>query len=194
MHPMPHRLRFALLTAVTAAVTACASGAGSQSAAFNDADVAFLQDMVPHHEQAVEMAKMVSDRTDRRELVELADTIVSTQTAEVDQMQGLLADAGEEPPADGMDHGGGGGGHSGSGMPGMMSDDDMQQLQGVSGEQFDLRFLEMMTAHHEGAVEAAETVLDEGENPEVAGLAREIIEAQKAEIEDMRTWQERWGS
>jgi len=188
----PTSLQLAVLASVVVlTLAACGSDRSSAgSAAFNDADVEFLQGMVPHHSQAVAMAELVPDRTDRPELNELAETIISTQNEEIEQMNTLLSDAGAEPVEGGMDHGGMTEG--GMTMSGMMDDQQMQGLESAEGQDFELMFLDMMTAHHQGAIEAAEQVLDAGENPEVADLAEQIIQAQQAEIEQMATWKEQW--
>lgn len=146
----------------------------------NDADVTFLQGMVPHHSQATEMAEMVPDRTDDPEVNSLADEIVAAQTEEIETMNGLLEQAGEDPvePMGGMDT-------SGMDMSGMMSDEQMGELERLEGEPFVQLWTQMMTEHHQGAIESAQTVLADGENPEVASLAEEIIRAQEAEIEEM---------
>lgn len=163
----------------------------SADAAFNEADVTFLQNMVPHHSQAVEMAELVADRTAHpEELGGLADTIIATQSEEIDTMNSLLEGAGEEPvdPSTEM-----GGMHEGGmQMGGMMSAEDMTALMEDDGDAFDQMFLTMMTAHHEGAIQAAETVLAEGQNTDVSTLAEGVIEAQQAEIAQMATWQEDW--
>jgi uncharacterized protein (DUF305 family) len=188
----PTSLQLAVLASVVVlTLAACGSDRSSAgSAAFDDADVEFLQGMVPHHSQAVAMAELVPDRTDRPELNELAETIISTQNEEIEQMNTVLSDAGAEPVEGGMDHGGMTEG--GMTMSGMMDDQQMQDLESAEGQDFELMFLDMMTAHHQGAIEAAEQVLDAGENPEVADLAEQIIEAQQAEIEQMATWKEQW--
>jgi len=188
----PTSLQLAVLASVVVlTLAACGSDRSSAgSAAFDDADVEFLQGMVPHHSQAVAMAELVPDRTDRPELNELAETIISTQNEEIEQMNTVLSDAGAEPVEGGMDHGGMTEG--GMTMSGMMDDQQMQDLESAEGQDFELMFLDMMTAHHQGAIEAAEQVLDGGENPEVADLAEQIIEAQQAEIEQMATWKEQW--
>lgn len=161
------------------------------AASYNDADVAFLEGMIPHHRQAVEMAEMVPDRTDRPELVDLADDIIASQNEEIETMSGMLADAGvEPPPADGT------GGHDAHDMEmsGMMSAEQMEELTDLSGEAFDLRFTDMMIRHHQGAVEASEQVLEEGEHPEIAELAEQVIDEQQAEIRRMQDWQRQWRS
>ena len=162
---------------------AAADSSEGGDVALNEADVTFLQMMVSHHEQANEMAEMVEGSTDRPELAELASTILSTQTAEIEQMNGLLEAAGEDPEMGGMDMGS---------MPGMMDDSQMTELMSLRDQAFDLAFLDMMTEHHTGAIEMAQTVLADGENPEVAQLAQEIIDAQQTEIDQMAQWQEQW--
>ena len=150
--------------------------------ALNGADIEFLQMMIPHHRQATEMAEMVASNTERAELRQLADEIASTQSAEIEQMNGLLESAGESP--DGMDMGGE--------MPGMMGDAAMSELEGLQGQAFDPVFVDMMTEHHVGAVEMAEGVLADGENAEVRALAEDIIAAQRAEIDQMEQWRQTW--
>jgi uncharacterized protein (DUF305 family) len=143
---------------------------------FNDADVAFAQGMIPHHEQAVEMAELAEGRAESPEVIDLAARIKAAQDPEIEQMRGWLEDWGQEMP-DAMDH---------ESMSGMMSDEDMMGMEGASGAAFDEMFLTMMIEHHEGAIEQAETELDEGQNAEAKELAQTIIDAQQAEIEEMR--------
>jgi uncharacterized protein (DUF305 family) len=155
--------------------------AGSGAEAFNDADVTFLRGMYPHHAQAVQMAEMVDGRTDNVELLALAQRIEAAQAPEMDQITGLLAQAGDTAPTstghEGMDHGSG---------DGMMSEDDMSTLMGMSGPEFDRMWLTMMIEHHEGAVEMADTELAEGENPDAKQLATGIVSAQQREIAEMQ--------
>jgi uncharacterized protein (DUF305 family) len=76
---------------------------------------------------------------------------------------------------------------------GMMTDDEMAELEAAEGDEFDRLFLEHMIEHHEGAIVMSQQVLEDGEDPEVAGLAQAVIAAQEAEIEQMRDWQQEWG-
>ncbi len=154
--------------------------------AFAESDVTFLQDMIPHHAQAVEMAQLAADRTTRPELLTFADQVIADQSREVDRMEALLETAGAEPAAHmgGMDHGGS--------MPGMMTAAEMTELEGLRDAEFDLAFLRMMTAHHEGAIEMAEAQQAGGANLEVTELAASIAAAQRAEIEQMAAWQDAW--
>lgn len=146
----------------------------------NDADVAFAQMMIPHHTQAVAMADLVPDRSENEAVLDLAERIKAAQAPEIDQMRGWLADWGEEvddPTMGEMDMGG----------SGMMTEEQMGELEAASGTEFDVAFLEMMTEHHEGAVEMAETEIADGEFAEAIELARAIVAAQEAEIAEMET-------
>lgn len=182
----------ALLFAVAALVAACGSdddggvvsGADSGSdVAFNEADVAFAKGMIPHHEQAVEMAILAEDRAESDEVKDLAARIEAAQDPEIETMTAWLEDW-DEPvePGDGME---GMEGDMEGGMAGMMSEDEMTMLRDAEGAEFDEQFLEMMAAHHRGAVAMAQTELDEGQFPDALALAEEIIETQRAEIQEI---------
>jgi uncharacterized protein (DUF305 family) len=150
--------------------------AAAAEADFNDADVDFAQGMIPHHQQAVEMAEQAEGRAESSEVIDLAERIKAAQDPEIELMTGWLEDWGQEMP-EGMDH---------SDMAGMMSDDDMAMLEDASGAEFDEMFLTMMIEHHEGAIEQAETELDDGQNADAKELAQTIIDTQQAEIEEMQ--------
>jgi len=184
----------ALLVAValvtsTAGVAACGSGsegsnaaAGTASAgAFDDADVMFLQSMIPHHEQAVEMAELALDPKSEAgaKVLDLAERVQAAQDPEITQMKQWLTAWGKPTRMDMSD------GHDMSTMDGMMSDADMQALDAATGPAFDELWSTMMIEHHQGAITMAKTVKTEGTNPEVAKLADRIIAAQQAEIAEM---------
>ena len=170
---------FITLTAAMslAVLAACSNGDGG--ADFNKADVSFAQDMIPHHRQATEMADMAESRTQNSDVRELASKITAAQQPEIDLMSGWLTSWDEEVPEQG-DHMG----HS-SGMPGMMSSEDMAGLEGSSDDDFDQMFLTMMIEHHEGAIEMAKTEEDKGEFTDAIELARRIQKDQAAEIRTM---------
>ena len=178
---------FAVLAGVTFAVSACTTivtgGMGGRDlpADVNAADVMFVEMMIPHHEQAMEMADLVLD-TDgvEPEVIELAEAIKAAQGPEIDQMEAWLDAWG--PPSMG-DRGGHGGGH---GIGGMMSEEDLQALADAVGPDASRLFLEQMIEHHEGAIEMAQDLLDDGENSDVRELGESIITSQQAEIELMR--------
>lgn len=177
------RIRNILITFTAAmslaVLAACANGDGE--ADFNKADVSFAQDMIPHHHQATEMANMAESRTENSEVLELASKIIQAQQPEIDLMSGWLTSWDEEVPKQG-DHMG----HS-SGMPGMMSSEDMAGLEGSSDDDFDQMFLTMMIEHHEGAIEMAKTEEEKGKFKDAIALARKIQKDQAAEIRTMET-------
>ena len=181
-------LAVALLTSATLA--ACGSDADTASGqTHNQADITFAQDMIPHHQQAVQMARMAETQASSPEVKSLAKRIEAAQGPEIDTMQSWLDQWGASEESDdsmpGMDHGDGG--SMGDGMPGMMSDADMQQLGKARGADFDSMFLTMMIAHHEGAIEMAKTEQAEGSSPDARALAEQIEKAQTAEIAEMKT-------
>jgi uncharacterized protein (DUF305 family) len=144
----------------------------------NDADVTFAQSMIPHHRQAVEMAQLAADRAEDPRVLDLASRIEGAQDPEIAEMTGWLEDWDEDVPDEG--------GHDDmSGMSGMMSSEDMDALEAASGAEFDEMFLTMMIEHHRGAVEMANTELDDGESDDAIALAQKIIDAQEAEISEM---------
>jgi uncharacterized protein (DUF305 family) len=79
-------------------------------------------------------------------------------------------------------------------MPGTMSEAELRQLMATRHQDFDLMFLDMMTAHHQGAIDMANTELRDGALPEVKRLAQQIIDAQQAEIEQFQQWQKEWAT
>lgn len=139
-----------------------------------DADVHFAQMMIPHHEQAVEMSDLADTRAGD-EVRPLAEQIRAAQGPEIEQMEALLDGWGAEVAHD-MDH---------AEMDGMLSEEQMAELESAEGDAFDALFLELMVLHHEGAVTMARTELDEGVDPQARELAQEIIDAQEEEIAHM---------
>lgn len=178
-------ITFAVVAALT--VAGCGSdtdsndSTGSGGAQFNDADVTFAQQMIPHHEQAVEMATMAQEQASSTEVKQLAAKIEAAQGPEIDTMTGWLEDWGQEAPSDSM----GGMDDSGSDMSGMMSDAEMESIGAATGAEFDQMFLTMMIEHHTGAIEMAKTEQQAGENPDAIALAEKIEADQTAEIAQM---------
>ncbi|MCA1781350.1 MAG: DUF305 domain-containing protein [Dermatophilaceae bacterium] len=148
-----------------------ASGSGTPD------DVMFAQMMIPHHEQAVEMADTALDATTSSPQVrELALDIKAAQDPEIETMRGWL-DAWEAPHSadSGMDH-----------DSGMMDETEMSALHEAQGPEFDRMWLTMMIEHHEGAITMAQDVRSTTEDEEVAALSEQIIAAQEAEIGTMQ--------
>lgn len=194
----------AILAAATFTLAACgintdtssnSSSAGKTSSKHNDADVSFAQEMIPHHAQAVEMAKMAkkSQASDPK-VKALAQDIQAAQGPEIATMSAWLKTWDEKvPPTDSStgytgDLGDMGDmGAMGNGdMPGMMTSDQMTQLGKASGTSFDRMWLQMMIQHHQGAVEMAKSEQNDGQNVHAINLAKKIEAAQMAEISQMK--------
>lgn len=162
----------------TAPATPDASASAATTATYNDADVTFAQGMIPHHEQAIAMSDVLlaKDDVDPR-VVELAEAITAAQQPEIDRLHAMLEAWGADP-GEGMEHGGHG--------SGMMSEADMDALEAASGADASRLFLEQMIEHHEGAVAMAETEVASGVATDAIEMAQAIIDAQRAEIDQMR--------
>lgn len=161
------------------------SSAGASSEDFNDADVTFATEMIPHHQQAVEMAELAADRADSPEVRQLAEDIEAAQDPEIETMTQWLRDWGQEAPSGSMDHGDMGHGDPEE-MPGMMDETEMGRLTESEGAAFDRMFLQRMVEHHEGAIEMARTEQANGENPDAVALAEQVEADQEAEIAKMK--------
>jgi uncharacterized protein (DUF305 family) len=152
------------------------------SGAHNDTDVAFADDMIPHHGQAVQMADMILAKTSNPDVKALAERIKAAQMPEIVTMAGWLKGWGQAVPDPyahaagmaGMQHGG------------MMSDEQLDQLDKATGVEADKVFLTQMQEHHAGAVGMATTELAKGSNPETKKLAQAISTSQTAEIAEMK--------
>lgn len=164
----------------SAPASASAAQTAAQAAA---ADIAFAQLMIPHHQQAVEMADLALSTETSPEVRGLAQQIKAAQDPEIQQMSGWLQAWGAPMAMDDEHASHGMGGVS---MSGMMSDEDMQALGAATGAQFDRLWLTMMIAHHEGAVAMAEQVKAASSDAEVIALANAVISGQTAEIETMQ--------
>ena len=150
---------------------------------FDDTDLAFARDMIPHHRQAIQMARLAQVQAEDPRVLDLAARIEAAQQPEIDTLSGWL-DRWDADPGH-MDDGMGGmdGGMDGTG--GMMSEQDMRSLMNATGAEFDRLFLEQMIVHHTGAVRMAETEIADGQNADAVGLAESIRDSQTAEIAEM---------
>ncbi|MCC3316768.1 MULTISPECIES: DUF305 domain-containing protein [Nocardia] len=151
---------------------------------FNDADVTFLQEMYPHHAQAVQMADLAPARTQNQQILQLATEIKNAQQPEMTQIRSLLQQFGKPGPS--ADTGGMQDMPGMPNMPGMMSTQQMQDLQSKSGSDFDRTFLSMMIEHHTGAINMAKTEQAQGVNPDARKLADSVVTSQQAEIDRMK--------
>lgn len=155
---------------------------GADVTTFNDADVEFAQGMIPHHEQAVAMAELALDPTVGAgpEVTDLATRVRGAQDPEIELMTAWLTAWGQPVQMDTSE------GHNMEDMNGVMSTTEMDMLGAATGAEFDRMWMEMMIAHHEGAISMAEEVQAAGSNPDVIALAATIITAQQGEIDEMR--------
>ena len=143
----------------------------STSVDSNRADMMFVQMMIPHHEQAIEMSDLLSGKSGiSAGSMDLAQEITAAQTAEIAQMKTLLDDWGVNSMGD----------------MGMMSDDDMEALADAEGTDAERIFLTGMIDHHEGAIDMAEPEVANGQSAETVALATDIIRVQRIEIELMK--------
>ena len=168
------------------------------------AEAGFARDMQVHHLQGVELAMIVRDATDDDEVRLLGYDIATTQAQQAGQMYGWLAEwglsqAGSEPSMTWMTRPAldGAAGHDdhaaadpgahepGAPMPGLATPAQVEELRGLTGVEAERRFLELMIAHHQGAVEMADAVLARSTNPVVVALAQSIVDSQTSEIELM---------
>ncbi|WP_406327235.1 DUF305 domain-containing protein [Streptomyces sp. NBC_00203] len=153
--------------------------ATAEAGDFNDADVTFAQMMLPHHQQAVEMARLADGRASDTEIKDLAGTIEKAQDPEITTMTGWLNSWGKPAAAGsmaGMDMGG----------DGMMSDKDMKELKAMKGTEFDKMFAQMMIDHHNGAIDMARTEQKSGRNTDAQTMADGIVKGQSAEVKQLQ--------
>jgi hypothetical protein len=146
----------------------------NEPGALSQPDVMFLQMMIPHHEQAVEMSTLAETNSTNPEVLALAARIKSAQGPEIELMTKLLTDDGQAMM---MDHS--------MGDNGMMSMEDMSALASATGNKFDVLYLTGMIAHHEGAIGMAHPEIRESTNSDVKTLAKNIFTSQTAEIAEM---------
>ena len=198
--PLARRLA-AIGCAIALSATASACGdssdssdespSGTQTAAngdvFNEADVTFANDMIPHHAQAIEMVTLTDGRPLDPDVAQLASQIRDAQVPEVETMTDWLTAWGKEIPETSLDHTNAG--HDmddmDTDMPGMMSSAEMDALVSAADAEFQDMWLEMMLEHHQGAIEMAKTEAANGKYADAVSLAESIEAAQEAEIEQI---------
>lgn len=155
-----------------------------------EADVAFMRAMIPHHGQALAMAGLVPDRTDRREVRLAAERIESSQATEIAMMRRWLTSRGEEAPAaDTGRHHGDGVHDDHDGPRGMASPEELARLEAARGDGFDRLFLELMIRHHEGALRMTRELLaveGSAREPELFQFISHVDADQRAEIARLR--------
>ena len=153
--------------------------------AYSHADVAFMQSMIVHHQQAVDMAALVEDRTNTSETLAVAGRIDASQEDEIDFMRGWLSDRSEPLDMAGMGHA------AHSGMVGMATPEQLAALEAARGTNFDRLFLEMMVRHHQGAITMVEELHSQrgtAADPVMYEFTSEVVNDQNAEIERMNAF------
>jgi uncharacterized protein (DUF305 family) len=150
-------------------LSGCATSSPSNSE-FSSDDIAFAEQMIPHHEQAIEMSEIALLNTTNPDVLQLAQEIKDAQSPEIELMKswtGVKAST-----------------HAGHMMDGMLSQSELSELRQAKGKEFDRLFLQGMIKHHQGAIEMAQEVAT-SKNKDVANLSAVIIAAQKLEIDTM---------
>ena len=146
-------------------------------------DIMFLQMMIPHHQQAIDISDLALTKSSDSELLALAKDIRDGQGAEIVKMKAWLdgANAGMDP------------GHSmGHDMGGMLGDSELAALKAATGKSFDLLWLKGMTGHHDGAIDMA-AMIENAENAEIKSFGQAIVTAQSAQNKQMAAMIKRMG-
>jgi len=145
-------------------------------------DKAFIEAMVPHHQGAIEMARVALKNAEHEEIKKLSRNIISTQQAEIEELKAIKKEE-----------------FGTSKVPMEMSQEQMQAMgmmmdpqQLANKEPFDKAFIDAMIPHHQSAIEMATVALEKSENPRIKELAQNIISAQKLEIVQMKQWRKEW--
>jgi uncharacterized protein (DUF305 family) len=174
-------------------VTACSPRPANQISLTGGSDELFIDMMVPHHEGAVEMARIALERSQRPEIRAMAEEIIAGQDDEIRQMrEWRLAWFGssDTPPMSEMPSMGAMPGHGAAGHA-MDMQAEVDALR-AAGEPFDLAFIDAMIPHHQSALEAAQLLLESTERQELRQLGEAIITAQQREIDQMLAWRAAW--
>jgi uncharacterized protein (DUF305 family) len=141
---------------------------------FSDQDLMYAQMMIPHHEQAVEMAELAATRTTNSEVLSIANKIKSAQAPEIAVMAAWLGSKAQELHS----------GHSME-MKGMLTGAEFTKLENSVDAKFDQLFVTGMIAHHEGAIEMTQSIL-KSENPIVKKFGEKVVKEQTAEIKELK--------
>ena len=147
----------------------------SKNANYTGADIMFLQMMIPHHQQAIDISNLAMKSSQDAELIELAKIIARNQAAEIKQMKAWLTDAGASEDM----------GHSMDGMGGMLSDDELAALSAATGKEFDVLWLKGMTEHHDGAIHMTQ-MIEDAQNADIKAFGTKVIKDQSEQIDQMK--------
>lgn len=153
----------------------------------NSADFEYVEKMIPHHSQALEMTELVPKRAKSTKVKRLADRITAAQKPEIGAMERWLKVHAKKDKSGTESRKPGHGGHEDhAGMPGMATPAQLKQLRAAKGAAFDELFLKLMITHHTGAVTMATDALSQGNNLLVEEMANDVIAQQTSEINRMR--------
>lgn len=169
----------ALLAGVAIAAVAVAGCGSSGNPAGNGTDLAFIDDMAPHHQMAIDMAKTAQRRASHPEIKHLADDIIKAQQAEIVQLNAIKDDLHGVKKAD-------------LGIPAHMAGMDMDMAMLRDARPFDRGFIDAMVPHHQGAIRMARVELAKGKSPALRQIAKGIVAAQSREIRSMNDWRTAW--
>ena len=147
----------------------------SSNANYTGADIMFLQMMIPHHQQAIDISNLAMKNSQDPELLELAKIIARDQAAEIKQMKVWLKDAGASEDM----------GHSMDGMGGMLNDDELAALSAATGKEFDTLWLKGMTEHHDGAIHMTQ-MIEDAQNADIKAFGTKVIKDQSVQIAQMK--------
>jgi uncharacterized protein (DUF305 family) len=147
-------------------------------------DGAFIVEMIPHHESAIEMAKIAREQGEHPEVKALAAEIASTQAAEIGGLERIHQRIFGQPTGKAE--------HGTLGLPANEMGMHMDASELAGERPFDRAFIDMMVPHHQGAIRMARIELAAGENPQLTKLAEAIVAAQASEIEQMNSWRVDW--
>ena len=146
-------------------------------------DVMFLQMMIPHHQQAIDISDLALTKSADAQLLALAKDIRDEQAAEIVKMKSWLKDAGADlEMGHSMDHS----------MGGMLSDSELAALKAATGKSFDLLWLKGMTGHHDGAIDMA-AMIENAKNPEIKSFGQAIVSSQSEQNKQMAAMLKRMG-
>ena len=155
-------------------------GEAASTPTSGDYDRNFIDLMAPHHQAAIDMAKVAQEHAEHAEMKTLADAIISAQDGEITQMKGWRKawyGSGQLPA-----------GMGGQQMAGM--DVDLNQL--AAAKPFDRAFIDAMLPHHQSAIEMAQEARTRAQHQEIKDLAGRIVTGQQREIDQMRAWRAQW--
>ena len=142
---------------------------------YTGADIMFLQMMIPHHQQAIDISNLAQTKSKNPELLALAKKIATDQAAEIVQMKAWLKDAGASKDM----------GHSMSGMGGMLSTDELTNLNSATGSEFDKAWLNGMIGHHDGAIHMT-NMINDAQNLDIKTFGENIVKVQSEQITQMK--------